>query len=148
MLCCVVLIMLCYVVLCYIILCYVILCCVVFYVSSSVVMMCSVVSSCIFDLCMCCPVLIYLVDACSGILCSILFYLGFPYVSPIYTLGYYCISHINLCPFQLNSAWSQVKTKKNKAVSSFTGDEIAALKFFAVAMTPTEIGEITTAAYK
>ncbi|KAK3726982.1 hypothetical protein QZH41_014715 [Actinostola sp. cb2023] len=43
---------------------------------------------------------------------------------------------------QVSSAWTNIKTRKGKTINEFTGDEIAALKNFALAMTPLEITSI------
>ncbi|XP_001638657.3 uncharacterized protein LOC5518710 isoform X2 [Nematostella vectensis] len=48
---------------------------------------------------------------------------------------------------QLTSALQKIKSQKSKEVSGFNGDELASLNNFALAMTPTEIGQISSATF-
>ncbi|KXJ12340.1 Otoancorin [Exaiptasia diaphana] len=45
---------------------------------------------------------------------------------------------------QLSKALSNIKTRKGKAIKDFTGDEITALKNFAIAMTASEVASISS----
>ena len=55
-----------------------------------------------------------------------------------------------LCTFsgQLDAAFARIKALKGKQAAHFTGDELAALGNFALALTPSEIGQISDASYQ